>query len=346
MFRWSLVAMVGMLSVAAEDFTEYGPYVGTTKIYGHTMPSSTGCSGWDCNIKVTVTKPDGHAAEEDLFEREAPFPVIFMFNAFQSYASYYRHYVEHLVSFGYVIVQYDTKKLCILTDKTEAAYFPHLLEWVKGLNEESGGFLSGLVDFDRVGVAGHSRGGKLAALHTARMDIVKAAYLIDPVDNDGHFAKESEDYPSAAKALVGRNKRIGVVGSGITGRCNPDGANYKEFWGALGHGSWLTVIQSAGHCQYISAPPLFEWAMGVLCGHGGGSCEEVITVTRPGMAAWFEKSFRGLSTQKANSLMSQNGGLLDAFFDWVEHMEEKQVLDFDVKGQQKPFGGEKYFPQT
>lgn len=284
---------------------------------------------------MTVTKPEGNPARESVMDREPPFPVVFMFNAFQTYASYYKDYVDHLASFGYIVVQYDTKKMMLMKDKAEAAFFPHLLDWLAQQHEETNGFLSGLVDMDRVGVAGHSRGGKLAALHTATSDIVKTAYLIDPVDNDGTFAKESEDYPSAVKALVGKEKTIGIVGSGITGRCNPDGANYKEFWKALGSGSWLTVIQSAGHCQYITAPPLFEWAMGLMCGHGGDSCQEVITVTRPGMLAWFEKNLRGFSSPAVRNFSSKTNqahSFLDGFFSWVKHMEERKVLHFDVKG--------------
>lgn len=43
-------------------------------------------------------------------------------------------------------------------------------------------------------------------------EIVKSAYLIDPVDGDNHYAKESVDYPSAAKALANKNIKVGIVG--------------------------------------------------------------------------------------------------------------------------------------
>lgn len=38
---------------------------------------------------------------------------------FQTYASYYKGYVDHLVSYGYVVIQYDTKKMVLLSDKIE-----------------------------------------------------------------------------------------------------------------------------------------------------------------------------------------------------------------------------------
>lgn len=43
-------------------------------------------------------------------------------------------------------------------------------------------------------------------------DIVKSAYLIDPVDGDNRFATESDDYPSAVKELAGKGHKIGIVG--------------------------------------------------------------------------------------------------------------------------------------
>lgn len=42
--------------------------------------------------------------------------------------------------------------------------------------------------------------------------IVKALYLIDPVNGDPRFAPESAEYPSAVRALTGKGWRIGITG--------------------------------------------------------------------------------------------------------------------------------------
>lgn len=55
---------------------------------------------------------------------------------------------------------------------------------------------------------------------------VSAAYLMDPVDNTT-FTPESEDYPSAAKALRRTQKPVGITGAGLIGRCNPHGSNFN-----------------------------------------------------------------------------------------------------------------------
>jgi hypothetical protein len=46
-------------------------------------------------------------------------------------------------------------------------FLPKILEWLKGLNELPGTPALGKLDAGRIAVAGHSRGGKLAALHFA-----------------------------------------------------------------------------------------------------------------------------------------------------------------------------------
>lgn len=44
---------------------------------------------------------------------------------FQTYARYYHGYVDHLVSYGYVVIQYDTKKMFLLSDKIEVFHIEH-----------------------------------------------------------------------------------------------------------------------------------------------------------------------------------------------------------------------------
>lgn len=61
-------------------------------------------------------------------------------------------------------------------------------------------------------------------LLAAHPDIVRTAFLIDPVDN---VMAASADYPSAAEALAEGGRPFGIIAAGRIGRCNPDGANYK-----------------------------------------------------------------------------------------------------------------------
>ena len=49
----------------------------------------------------------------------------------------------------------------------QLTFLAPLLEWLEEQNATTGGFAGGMLDLDRLAVAGHSRGGKLATLHFA-----------------------------------------------------------------------------------------------------------------------------------------------------------------------------------
>ena len=61
-------------------------------------------------------------------------------------------------------MQYDTAVLSMPTVKSEMDAFPALRLWVQEQGGTPGSRLHGLVDPERMVIAGHSRGGKLAAL--------------------------------------------------------------------------------------------------------------------------------------------------------------------------------------
>ena len=55
---------------------------------------------------------------------------------------------------------------------------------------------------------------------------VKAAYLVDPVDNTRQ-TPESPAYPSAIRALRAAGLPVGITGASITSSCNPADANHQ-----------------------------------------------------------------------------------------------------------------------
>ena len=62
-------------------------------------------------------------------------------------------------------------------------------------------------------------------VHTGQSS-VKAAFLVDPVDNTRE-TPESVDYPSAAKALKSANRPVGIAGASVITGCNPAGSNWE-----------------------------------------------------------------------------------------------------------------------
>ena len=47
---------------------------------------------------------------------------------------------------------------------------------------------------------------------------------------------------------------LGLVGAGVTGRCNPEGRNWKEFHRVIGPGSWFELVVDAGHAHFVFPP--------------------------------------------------------------------------------------------
>uniref|UniRef100_A0A383VFI1 Chlorophyllase n=1 Tax=Tetradesmus obliquus TaxID=3088 RepID=A0A383VFI1_TETOB len=152
---------------------------------------------------------------------------------------------------------------------------------------------SSRIDTAKLAVAGHSRGGKLAALQLAGSYVSPppmAAYLVDPIDNT-MFSPEGSTYPSVAKALAAAVplRKAGISGAGISSSCNPAGTNYPRFYDALATGSWLTVLPQSTHVAFTSS------LAGLLgfCGFGRTSSSETIAITAAAMTGWMQSNVRG-----------------------------------------------------
>ncbi|GFR42009.1 hypothetical protein Agub_g2795 [Astrephomene gubernaculifera] len=171
----------------------------------------------------------------------------------QARAAWYGSIVRQVASWGYVVLQYTSLGVFpVVSDRIELEYLPPLLQWLSAQsagNADSAADrlpanpLLGLADTSRLATMGHSRGGKLAALHYAGNILnISTAVLLDPIDNTDR-APEGPDYPSACKALAAANRTAAVVGAGISGRCNPLESNFRHFTSSLAPGSWQLVVR-------------------------------------------------------------------------------------------------------
>jgi chlorophyllase len=197
----------------------------------------------------------------------ATYPVVVFQHGFMGYSFTYDGILDHLASHGFVVVapqMYSPGLAVLLGDPTsteEATLTAALLDWLPCRLAE----LVGVgVDATRVGIAGHSRGGKVAWI-VIKQDASRAQAIagIDPVDGTGGpFGTEERvvqgpfDYPAPTL----------VLGAGAAGACAPDGDNHVQFYAASPSPAWHVVATEAGHGDMLDEP----WAAvsGVVCPPG------------------------------------------------------------------------------
>ncbi|GIL58980.1 hypothetical protein Vafri_13981 [Volvox africanus] len=290
-------ALMTAPAVFAQDFWKPGKYsVGFYKPWNTPLPHS-----W----KVDVTYPKGNSGS---------FPLIFMFNGMECQASWYKDIVDHVASWGYVIVQYTTgvSYPFMFGERKEVEYLTPLLRWLEKDAPVQEPKLAGKIDFSRKAVMGHSRGGKLASLHYANStNNFTTAVLFDPVDCSREA--QGDTHPSAIAALAGVNAACDVIhpaphgtstlsaaiiGAGITsGGCNPVENNADAFFGTLSTESLYIKVKEAGHMTFAQ-PPTWSWFYSIynnMC--GSCSCsnitsQEVISEARTMAVAWLESKLR------------------------------------------------------
>ena len=231
-----------------------------------------------------------------------PYPLAVFTAGFLVDAEQYASYARRLCSWGYVVLQYNKRENVAgnaLDDVVSAAMIRDLIGWA-----QSDVLLGQLVDTAGedagagVYLVGHSRGGKISALEALEDPRVRAACLLDPVDNTV-YAPLGVGFPSALAAMRARGEGappLVVVGGERGGDCAPGGSNYLDFARAASGDSWGVEIAGAGHFQFLDNATFVQKA---VCEEGLASDAEVRGVSQALMVAHAETVFRGAARDAA-----------------------------------------------
>lgn len=257
-------------------------------------------------------------------------PVVLFFNGFQSRYSWYSSLLEAVASWGFVTVQYQLPALSMMSVETElqTRYNP-LIAWIEkdGLQDVLNPVSNITVDLSSVYSSGHSRGGKVASLIFTEDDdrplpLIKAAFLIDPVDSSG-FAPVSSENPSAVASLAASGKKVAVAGASVIGSCNPVEGNYQKFFAAGSPGSWEIVLNGTSHSQFAIAGGIMDMFSDSLCGRGTQSREHIAKTVASSMVSWF--------IENANTAKAYKDCVMKNFFAGIQSSETLNLLSFSVK---------------
>lgn len=200
---------------------------------------------------------------------EAPgtYAVVLFQHGFMSRNSAYDEILLHLASHGFVVVapqMYEPGLGPLFGNPTaaqEAELAAQIVNWLAARLESVNGFP---VRTDLLGIAGHSRGGKVAWLVTSsNPSRIRAIAGVDPVDGTGGPAGNQPRIVNGPFAFSIPNL---ILGTELGGLCAPAGDNHVQFFEASASPAWHVIAKNQGHGDMLDEPEAAAAAM--FCNRG------------------------------------------------------------------------------
>ncbi len=202
-------------------------------------------------------------------EQPGSYAVVVFQHAFLACNSAYSDTLRHLAGHGFVVVapqMYDPGVGPLLGHPTaaeEAEWAATVLDWLPGNLDSIAGVHACM---DRLGLAGHSRGGKVAWLVlSADPSRAKAVAGVDPVDGTGGPLGGQD---RVIQGPFGFPFPSLIVGTGLGGACAPEGDNHVQFYEASAPPAWHVVAPNAGHADMLDSDALNVVAATGVCAVG------------------------------------------------------------------------------
>lgn len=242
---------------------------------GHQVPV-------DCEVPTTGPSP-------------APYPLVLILHGFQLSATQYQGYAERLASHGYVACLVDYPAGFVPNHVEAVRDVRGALDWLLARSQAAGDSLLGKIDPQRVGVMGHSLGGKLSVLAASDDARFGAVLGLDPVD--GASFCNATDCPDAIERLplpiptAFLGETLDATANWGGQACAPSGSNYQTFYAAAATPSLEVTLVGASHMSFIDEPA----SCGLFC----GACQtatlsqaRALFIARAYSAAFFERWLR------------------------------------------------------
>ena len=263
--------------------------------YQAVVTASVSIPGLSGTLAGTVCSP----STDGTTPAAGPFPLVVVSPGYQLGRAQYRIYCEHLATWGYVVVTRDYGSSGTQQDK--AREVGKVIDWALGT--ASG--LAARIDATKIGVAGHSLGGKVS-INAAILDArIKAVVGWDPVDALPPFSDGSVSV--APELMGGLTVPIALLGEttdstgGLGGMsCAPAADNYAKFYdSACNAPTALEVtVTGADHMDWIGDRNSCGLAC-IACQNGSATEAAVHTLTFRVTAGWFERHLRGNTAMDA-----------------------------------------------
>jgi len=188
----------------------------------------------------------------------------------------YESYARALASRGFVVAVHGWYSL-FTRDRELAHNAETIADW---LAKTQG------VDAGRIGVAGHSMGGKDAVLAAARYGVFAGVVAIDPDDNG--------DVSVVHGLLGGLRAPLLLIGAEVAWRassvCAPKSTNYERFFEHAPAGTVQLTLKDADHVQMLDDPESFGYS---ICRCGTADSRQVRITARRATVGFFVQHLLG-----------------------------------------------------
>jgi pimeloyl-ACP methyl ester carboxylesterase len=266
-------AMVALLAVTGSaqaligsdaDFSLDGPY-DTAHI---TFQFSDEATGRSVDVLAVFPSDDGATVSPAV----GPCPFVVFSHGFLLHGDQYMSYAVRLASYGMIVALPTYKESIVNVDHRALALdLVSVLDQFATMDDDVSSLFYQKLDMNRVGLSGHSLGGKISLLAAVNDARIGACALLDPVDS-APFGGHDEDpvkFPSVTPELM-PDIRIPLllIGAEFGGKpvvvlgCAPPEDNYQQYYEHANSPAIEVTQLGAGHLQYVDGPVAepFEWA--------------------------------------------------------------------------------------
>lgn len=193
------------------------------------------------------------------------YPVIQFHNGFLCRNTSYSQLLEHIASHGFIVAAPQSK--LTLSGTKQIQYLAEVTNWLaSGLQQELDSYDNVCADLTKLGLSGHSKGGKAAfclALGKAGITLnlkYSALIGIDPVAGVNTTIRTDPKILKYIPRSFELEIPVGVIGSGLgnqsknffTPPCAPNGVNHSEFFNECKPPCCYFLAQDYGHMDVLN----------------------------------------------------------------------------------------------